>query len=98
MERVCACVKTLVLRDSVLARTQAVAKRLSDVGGVGIGASSSSTDVGPLPGAKTYIIQHKPARDSRAPGLARFYWPDVVDLACPYGEGMQPQLRRLSVI
>jgi uncharacterized ferritin-like protein (DUF455 family) len=80
------------LRESALAWTHAVTKRLSDVGGVGIGASSSSPNVGLLPGAKTYVIPHKPARDSRF-WPCRFYWPDIVDPAYPYGEGMRLQLR-----
>ncbi len=80
------------LREGALAWTQAVAKQISDVGGVGIGPSSSSANIGSLPGAKTYIIPDKPARDSRF-WPCRFYWPDVVDPAYPYGEGMQLQLR-----
>jgi hypothetical protein len=79
------------LRESALAWTHAIAKRLSDVGGVGIGPSSSSANVGLLP-AKTYVIPDKPARDTRF-WPCRFYWPDVVDPAYPYGEGLQLQLR-----
>jgi uncharacterized ferritin-like protein (DUF455 family) len=45
-----------------------------------------------LPGGTTYVIPDKPARDSRF-WPCRFYWPDVVDPAYPYGEGMQLQLR-----
>src|SRR6202158_3299807 len=66
------------LRESALAWTQAVAKRLSEVGGVGIGPSSLTDTPGPLPGEKTYVIPDKPARDSRF-WPCRFYWPDVVD-------------------
>ncbi|HST12903.1 MAG TPA: DUF455 family protein [Terriglobales bacterium] len=80
------------LRESTLAWTQAVAKRLSDVGGVGVGPSSSATNAGPLPGAKPYAIPGKPARDARF-WPCRFYWPDVVDPTYPYGEGVQLQLR-----
>jgi uncharacterized ferritin-like protein (DUF455 family) len=80
------------LGAGALAWTQAVAKRLSDVGGVGIEPSSLSASPGPLPGGKTYVIPDKPARDSRF-WPCRFYWPDVVDPAYPYGEGMQLQLR-----
>jgi hypothetical protein len=80
------------LRESALAWTQAVAKRLSDLGGVGVGPSSSVTTGGPLPGARTYAIPDKPARDSRF-WPCRFYWPDVVDPTYPYGEGVQLQLR-----
>lgn len=80
------------LRESAAAWTQAVAKRLSAVGGVGVAPSSSPASVGPLPGAKTYVIPDRPARDSRF-WPCRFYWPDVVDPSYPYGEGMQLQLR-----
>jgi hypothetical protein len=80
------------LRESAQAWAQAVAKRLSDVGGVGVEPSSSSASAGPLPGSKTYVIPDKPARDPRF-WPCRFYWPDVVDPAYPYGEGMQLQLR-----
>ena len=80
------------LRESAQAWTHAVAKRLSDVGGVGVEPSSSLASAGPLPGSKTYVIPDKPARDPRF-WPCRFYWPDVVDPAYPYGEGMQLQLR-----
>jgi hypothetical protein len=80
------------LRDDALAWTQVVAKWLFDVGGVGIGPSSLSGTPGPLPGGKPYVIPDKPARDLRF-WPCRFYWPDIVDPAYPYGEGMQLQLR-----
>jgi Protein of unknown function (DUF455) len=80
------------LRDDALAWTQVVAKCLFDLGGVGIGPSSLSGTPGPLPGGKTYVIPDKPARDLRF-WPCRFYWPDIVDPAYPYGEGMQLQLR-----
>ncbi len=69
-----------------------VAGRLSQVGGVGVGAPPAVTAAGPLPGSKTYSIPDRPARDPRF-WPCRFYWPDVVDPAFPYGEGMQLQLR-----
>ena len=80
------------LRESTLAWKQAMAKHLSDIGGVGVGPSSSATAAGPLPGAKPYAIPDNPARDSRF-WPCRFYWPDVVDPTYPYGEGFQLQLR-----
>jgi hypothetical protein len=79
-------------RESALAWTQAVANRLADVGGVGVGPSPSAAVTGPLPGGKTYAVPRRPARDPRF-WPCRFYWPDVVDPAYPYGEGMQLQLR-----
>jgi hypothetical protein len=79
-------------RESAIAWAQAVAGRLSEAGGVGVGPPPSSTAVGPPPGSKTYVIPRRPARD---PSFwpCRFYWPDVVDSSYPYGEGMQLQLR-----
>ncbi|MGH9503993.1 MAG: DUF455 family protein [Terriglobales bacterium] len=80
------------LRDAALAWTDALAKRLSDAGGVGVGPSPLPPAAGPLPGVKAYAIPDQPARDSRF-WPCRFYWPDVVDPAYPYGEGMQLQVR-----
>jgi uncharacterized ferritin-like protein (DUF455 family) len=84
--------RTPELREPALAWTQAVANRLSEVGGVGVGPSPSASATGPLPGAKAYTVPERPARDHRF-WPCRFYWPDVVDPTYPYGEGMQLQLR-----
>jgi uncharacterized ferritin-like protein (DUF455 family) len=80
------------LREAALAWKGAVAQRLSDVGGVGVGPSPTTASAKPLPGSKAYAIPKRPARDSRF-WPCRFYWPDIVDPAFPYGEGMQLQLR-----
>jgi hypothetical protein len=80
------------LRETALAWTQAATGRLADVGGVGVGPSSSAAAAGPLPGSKPFVIPIRPARDPRF-WPCRFYWPDIVDLSYPYGEGMQLQLR-----
>jgi len=80
------------LRERSLAWTRAVADRLSQVGGVGVGPSPSAADAGPLPGATPYVVPDRPARDPRF-WPCRFYWPDVVDPSYPYGEGVQLQLR-----
>jgi uncharacterized ferritin-like protein (DUF455 family) len=77
---------------SSLAWANAVADRLSQLGGVGVSAPPAATQAQPLPGAKPYSIPGRPARDSRF-FPCRFYWPDVVDPTFPYGEGMQLQLR-----
>ncbi|MGH9538592.1 MAG: hypothetical protein ACRD3H_11745, partial [Terriglobales bacterium] len=66
------------LRENALAWTQAVAQRLSQVGGVGVGPSPSVAATGPLPGSKSHRIPDRPARDPRF-WPCRFYWPDVVD-------------------
>jgi Protein of unknown function (DUF455) len=70
----------------------AVGARLTEIGGVGVGPSSSASITGPLPGSKPYAIPTRPARDARF-WPCRFYWPDIVDLNFPYGEGLQLQLR-----
>jgi len=80
-------------REDALSWMRTVADRLSDVGGVGVGpAPSVSTAWGALPGAKTFVIPDRPARDPRF-WPCRFYWPDVVDPTYPYGEGLQLQIR-----
>jgi Protein of unknown function (DUF455) len=80
------------LSEGAISWTQAVANRLSEVGGVGVAPSPSAANAGSLPGTKTYAIPVQPARDPRF-WPCRFYWPDVVDPTYPYGEGMQLQLR-----
>lgn len=80
------------LREYALAWRQAVADRLSRLGGVGVEPRPSSAGEHTLAGAKSYAIPHRPARDPRF-WPCRFYWPDVVDPTYPYGEGMQLQLR-----
>lgn len=75
-----------------VAWADAVAGRLSAIGGIGVEPSLASMPGGPLPGAKQYSIPVHPARDPRF-WPCRFYWPDVVDPAYPYGEGIQLQLR-----
>ncbi len=68
------------------------AERLASLGGVGVGPAATAGLAGPLPGATPYSVPDRPARDARF-WPCRFYWPDVVDPAYPYGEGMQLQLR-----
>jgi uncharacterized ferritin-like protein (DUF455 family) len=80
------------LREVAVAWAQAVANRLSEIGGSGVGSPSSVAKARPLAGSKTYTIPARPARDPRFLPC-RFYWPDIVDPSFPYGEGMQLQLR-----
>jgi len=80
------------LREGALNWAQAIANRLLEVGGVGVGPASPAAGDGRLPGSKTYVIPERPARDPRF-WACRFYWPDVVDPNYPYGEGVQLQLR-----
>jgi hypothetical protein len=80
------------LRESSLGWKNAVANRLSEVGGVGVRPSAATVPSGPLPNSKSYVAPRLPARDPRF-WACRFYWPDVVDPAYPYGEGLQLQVR-----
>ena len=80
------------LRDSAVAWKEAVAERLAELGGVGVDAAQSAAAPRNLPGSRAYVVPSKPARDSRF-WRCRFYWPDIIDPAYPYGEGLQLQLR-----
>ncbi len=77
--------------QGALAWTKEVSEQLAHIGGVGVAPASAST-LNKLTGSKTYSIPDRPARDARF-WRCRFYWPDIVDSAYPYGEGMQLQLR-----
>ncbi|HUO33749.1 MAG TPA: DUF455 family protein [Candidatus Acidoferrum sp.] len=80
-------------REEASSWSEAIADRLSAIGGVGVGQPPpTSTSWGKLPGAKAYSVPAQPARDSRF-WPCRFYWPDVVDSSYPYGEGVQLQIR-----
>jgi uncharacterized ferritin-like protein (DUF455 family) len=71
--------------------THAIASKLEAIGGVGIGPSSAA-EPGAIIGAKPYSTPNHPARDERF-WPCRFYWPDIVDPAFPYGEGVSLQIR-----
>ena len=79
-------------RDEAIAWTQILARRLFDLGNVGIGSTQALPANIALAGSKTYSIPDKPARDPQF-WPCRFYWPDVVDPSFPYGEGRQLQIR-----
>ena len=80
------------LREEAQAWSQTVAERLAIMGGVGVGPSAPAGAAEPLQGSKTFSSPKRPARDPRF-WPCRFYWPDIVDPAYSYGEGMQLQLR-----
>ena len=80
------------LRSAALAWKEAVAERLAEVGGVGVGPAPAAAATMPIPGAQKVAVPGRPARDERF-WPCRFYWPDVLDASCPYGEGMQLQVR-----
>jgi uncharacterized ferritin-like protein (DUF455 family) len=79
------------LSTAALAWGENLAEYLCALGGVGVGAASTHT-APEINGGKKYSIPDHPARDPRF-WPCRFYWPDVVDPAYPYGEGLQLQLR-----
>jgi hypothetical protein len=80
------------LEEEALTWTAQIEMRLTDIGGVGVGAAPAVADFGPVDGAKPYTIPRHPARDPRF-WPCRFYWPDIVDPSFPYGEGLKLQLR-----
>ena len=65
---------------------------LAQLGGVGVAPPQTVADAGEMPGRKAFTLPMTAARDP-AFHLCRFYWPDVIDPAFPYGDGVQLQLR-----
>jgi len=80
------------LRACALAWQEAVAERLTELGGLAVDAPASAAASRTLPASTAYVVPAKPARDPRF-WPCRFYWPDIIEPAYPYGEGMQLQLR-----
>jgi len=70
----------------------AIRDKLTALGGVGTDHAPPSLDCSNLPGSRTYRIPEKPARDDRY-WRCRYYWPDNVDPAYPYGDGVRLQMR-----
>jgi hypothetical protein len=71
----------------------AVRQRLEQLGGVGLDpVEAPSAAYEPLPGRVPFALAQTPARDARFT-YARYYWPDVIDPAYPYGEGLSLQVR-----
>jgi hypothetical protein len=79
-------------RSAAEAWTAASSERLNALGGVGTERVPVDLRQEPLPGGCPYAVPLEPARDQRY-HLTRFYWPDNVDPAYPYGEGYRLQLR-----
>ncbi len=69
-----------------------LAGQLAVLGGVGTDHAPPEVDIEELPGSQRLEIPAKPARDPRY-WPCRYYWPDNVDPAFPYGEGIRLQLR-----
>jgi uncharacterized ferritin-like protein (DUF455 family) len=68
------------------------AGKLAVLGGVGTDHVPPDVEIEKLPGSRRLEIPAKPARDPRY-WPCRYYWPDNVDPAFPYGEGIGLQLR-----
>ena len=79
-------------REAAVAFARAISEQLAAIGGVGFEYSAIRPEAAPVSGSRPYSIPDKPARDSRF-WPCRFYWPDIVDPAFPYGEGLKLQLR-----
>jgi len=69
-----------------------LASLLAQLGGVTVDEAPPSLELGPPIGSYLTTIPTKPGRDPRY-WTCRFYWPDVIDPAFPYGEGLLLQLR-----
>jgi uncharacterized ferritin-like protein (DUF455 family) len=66
--------------------------QLAFLGGVGTDAAPPEIEVTPIPGSRPVLVPDLPARDQRY-WPCRFYWPDILDVDFPYGEGLLLQLR-----
>jgi uncharacterized ferritin-like protein (DUF455 family) len=68
------------------------AQQLAALGGVAVDEAPPERPIASLPGSRLLRVPSKPARDRRY-WPCRFYWPDIIDPAFPYGEGLCLQLR-----
>lgn len=71
---------------------QTLGARLAELGNIGVDATLSTRTLDPLPQAQPYLVPSQPARDARF-FQCRFYWPDILDPAFGYGDGVNLQLR-----
>jgi len=78
--------------DAAEAWVAALGQRLLRVGGVTVAPPTPAQFSGELSGQRPFRLAEAPARDPRF-HLCRYYWPDVVDPAFPYGDGIRLQLR-----
>jgi len=78
--------------DAAIAWTRALGQKLAALGGVGTDAAVPALPTGSISGSCPYQVPDRPARDRRF-WPCRFYWPDNVDPAFPYGDGVSLQLR-----
>ncbi len=80
-------------RPAAEAWVEAVRLRLEALGGIGLDTVEAAPGhFEPLAGRRIFALAQTPARDPRF-ALARYYWPDVIDPAYPYGDGLGLQLR-----
>jgi hypothetical protein len=70
----------------------ALSLRLTRLGGVSVVPPQILTFDDELPGRTPFRLAETAARDPSF-HLCRYYWPDVVDAAFPYGDGVRLQLR-----
>ena len=70
----------------------ALAHRLRAIGGVALVKPPSPAGSVEIPGPRAVVLPGLPARDAQF-HLCRFYWPDIINAAFPYGAGVRLQLR-----
>ena len=70
----------------------ALAKQLEALGGIGTDDAPADMAIASIPGSCELIVPNEPGRDERY-WPCRFYWPDIIDPAFAYGEGLRLQLR-----
>lgn len=63
-----------------------------ELGGVSLEKPAATGSLVPLPGRVPFTLAEIPARDEQF-HLCRYYWPDIIDPAFPYGNGFRLQLR-----
>jgi uncharacterized ferritin-like protein (DUF455 family) len=70
----------------------ALSEKLAALGGVGTDHPPPDLQFERIPGSRPFAIPAQPARDPRY-WPCRYYWPDNVDPAFPYGNGVELQVR-----
>ena len=79
-------------RPVTLAWVAELANQLRLLGGIGTDDAPVDMVIHPILGSRELLTPDEPGRDERY-WPCRFYWPDIVDPAFAYGEGLRLQLR-----
>lgn len=67
-------------------------EQLRSLGGIGTDDAPVDRTIDPIPGSRELPVPDEPGRDERY-WPCKFYWPDIIDPAFPYGQGLRLQLR-----